>query len=121
MSWQEPKDYQKECLRLLGEYCQAVRAEVVKGAARPQRDAFEAVRETYYSPPGFDQTPYVCLRLPTGAGKTMLAAMAIGKIGANLLETDRPTCLWITPNTTIRDQTLRGLQSPHHPNRRALR
>lgn len=122
MTWQEPKDYQKECLRILSEYCQAVRAEIVRGIARPQRDAFEAATNgrTYYSPPGFDQTPYICLRLPTGAGKTLLAALAIGKVGGSLLGTDCPTCLWITPNTTIRDQTLRGLQTPHHSIRKAL-
>ncbi len=65
--------------------------------------------------------PYVCLRLPTGGGKTLLAAHASGTIGDTLLGTDRPACLWITPSTTIRDQTFRALQNPDHPYRDALR
>lgn len=44
----------------------------------------------------------------------------MGAIGRTLLETDNPACLWITPNTTIRDQTLRRLRSPTDPYRRAL-
>ena len=63
----------------------------------------------------FPSVPYVCLRLPTGGGKTLLAAVAIGEIGRALLGTDRPVCLWITPSTTIRDQTLRALQRETHP------
>ena len=59
--------------------------------------------------------PYVCLRLPTGGGKTLLAAEAIGEIGRALLGTDRPVCLWITPSTTIRDQTRAALQRPDAP------
>jgi type III restriction enzyme len=127
MSWLAPKDYQTECLDILSGYCHAVRAEMARRSSRPQREAFERITalggglaRDYYSPPGFEQTPYVCLRLPTGAGKTLLAAYAVGRIGASLQGTDRPTCLWITPSTTIRDQTLRGLQQPTHPNRRAL-
>ena len=62
----------------------------------------------------------MCLRLPTGGGKTLLAAHAIGTIGDKLLGTDRPACLWVTPSTTIRDQTLRRLARPTDPYREAL-
>lgn len=121
MTWMPLKDYQRETLRVLGEYCQAVRGHAARGALRPQREAFDALTgRAYYSPPGFDRTPYVCLRLPTGGGKTLLAAHAMGEIGRTLLETDNVVCLWITPSTTIRDQTLRGLKAPDHPYRKAL-
>ena len=89
--------------------------------ARPEREAFEGLTgRGYYPAPGFEGVPYVCLRLPTGGGKTLLAAHALGEIGRTLLGADRPACLWISPNTTIRDQTLRALRSRHHAYRLAL-
>lgn len=115
------KDYQRETMTRLSEYCDAVRLQSELGVTRSERDAFERVTgRSYFSSPGFDGVPYVCIRLPTGGGKTLLAAHAIGTIGRGLLGTDRPVCLWITPNTTIRDQTLRALRKPHHPYRQAL-
>ncbi len=87
----------------------------------PERLAYEEITERdYYTPPGFEGVPYICMRIPTGGGKTLMAAHAVGTIGDKLLGTDRPVCLWITPSTTIRDQTLRGLQKQHHPLRLAL-
>ena len=117
------KSYQRTTLQKLGDYCAAVRAEALAGARRPERDAFE--RETdgriYYSPPGFEGTPYICLRLPTGGGKTLLAAHSVATIAKKLLADDYPACLWITPGTTIRDQTLKGLTTRDHPYHLALR
>jgi type III restriction enzyme len=116
-----PKEYQRTTLDKLGEYCDAVRREILRGSRRPERDAFEQVAgRNYFSPPGFDGIPYVCLRLPTGGGKTLLAAHAVGTVGRHLLGTDRPVCLWITPTTTIRDQTRRKLQDKKDPHRLAL-
>ncbi len=113
------KDFQREALDRLGAYC--VQTHAARGAARPDREAFEAsTGRSYYSAPGFEGVPYVCLRLPTGGGKTILAAHAVGTVGRRLLATDWPACLWITPSTTIRDQTLRALRSPTHPYRHAL-
>jgi len=110
------KDYQKETIAKLGEYCAAVRT--ASSARRPERDAFESITDrNYFVPPGFDGVPYVCLRLPTGGGKTLLAAHAVGTVARQLLGSDSPACLWICPSTTIRDQTLRVLRdkpNDHH-------
>ncbi len=116
------KDYQTETLQVLTEYCREVRRRDALGEARAENEAFRALtgNRDYYTAPGFSGVPYVCLRLPTGGGKTLLAAESIGEIGRSLLGTDRPVCLWITPSTTIRDQTLRALLRPTHPYRLAL-
>lgn len=115
------KDYQRETLAKLAEYCDAVRMHAARDTARPERDAYEAMTgRQYFSTPGFEGVPYVCLRLPTGGGKTLLAAHAVGTIGRGLIGTDRPACLWITPSTTIRDQTRKALQTRHHPYQQAL-
>lgn len=115
------KDYQKETVAKLAEYCAAVRR--ASAARRPERDAFEQITgRNYFAPPGFDGVPYVCLRLPTGGGKTLLAAHAVGAVGRQLLGSDAPACLWICPSTTIRDQTLRVLrEKPYDHHYLALR
>ena len=111
------KEYQKETILRLGAYCMAAHARRDRGISRFEREAYEEVTDnrTYYAPPGFENVPYICLRLPPGGGKTLLAAHALGTISHKLLGKDKPACLWITPNTTIRNQTLRALQNPKHP------
>ncbi|MCD6024964.1 MAG: Type restriction enzyme res subunit [Fibrobacteria bacterium] len=66
------------------------------------------------------QTPYVCLRLPTGGGKTLLACHAAGVAMQDLLHTERSVVLWLVPNTTILKQTADALRDPRHPYRHAL-
>ncbi len=115
------KQYQTESLSILRNYAAAVREKSLLGVHRPEHDAFaEFTERDYLSTPGFGGVPYVCLRIPTGGGKTLLGAHAVGVIGRSLLATDRPAVLWITPSTTIRDQTLRGLKNPNHPYRAAI-
>lgn len=67
-----------------------------------------------------ENTPYVCLRLPTGGGKTLLAAYTISTAAQAFLEQDFPLVLWLVPTNTIRQQTLETLKNPRHPNREAL-
>ena len=76
---------------------------------------------TRYRPlAGMPEVPTVCLRLPTGGGKTMLAAMAVGVIAESYLERTFPMVLWLVPSDAIRQQTLKALREPDHPYRRAL-
>lgn len=64
--------------------------------------------------------PYVCLRVPTGGGKTLLACYAAGLAISELLHADHAVVLWLVPSNTILDQTVGALRDPHHPYRRAL-
>jgi type III restriction enzyme len=74
----------------------------------------------YYELTQLPGLPYVCLRIPTGGGKTILAAHSIGVAADSFLRSDAPTVLWLVPSQTIREQTLATLQDRSHPNRRAL-
>src|SRR5687768_13824756 len=69
---------------------------------------------------GLPETPYCCLRLPTGGGKTLLGAHAVGIARDAYLDRDFPIVLWLTPSTTIAEQTLGALKKPGHPYRAAL-
>ena len=61
---------------------------------------------------GLETVPYVCLRLPTGGGKTLLSAHTV-KIAADAyLEREFPVVLWLVPTNTIRAQTLETLKKP---------
>lgn len=63
--------------------------------------------------------PYVCLRLPTGGGKTTLAAKAIG-IAGDFARVPHPLTLWMVPSDTIKSQTLEALKNTRHPYRQRL-
>ena len=115
------KEYQADTLDRLEEYAAAFREAEEAGARRPERDAFE--RQTgrdYLGVPGFDRVPYVCARIPTGGGKTLVAGHAVGRVWRAVRGDCAPCVLWVTPGTTVRDQTLKGLRTPHHPLRLAV-
>ena len=64
--------------------------------------------------------PSVCLRVPTGGGKTLLAAHSISIAAQNYVNTDSPIVLWLVPTDMIRQQTLAALSNVQHPYRKAL-
>ena len=54
--------------------------------------------------------PYVCLRIPTGGGKTLVACHSIGIAANDLLHTDNPVVLWLVPSNAIKEQTINALK-----------
>lgn len=69
--------------------------------------------ELAYRPlPGAEQVPYVCLRVPTGGGKTRLAGQAIDRVRRSFLGAEHPLVLWLVPTDPIREQTLFTLRAP---------
>ncbi len=65
--------------------------------------------------------PYLCLRVPTGGGKTWLAAKAVALVNTHLLRSEHSLILWLVPSKPIREQTLRALKDRGHPYHQALR
>ena len=57
------------------------------------------------------QLPHVCLKIPTGGGKTLMGAVAIERI---LMRRGQPTglVLWIVPTNAIYSQTKAALWNP---------
>lgn len=74
----------------------------------------------YRSVPQLPDLPYVCLRIPTGGGKTVMAAHAVGIAARRWVQHDRVVCLWLVPSNAIREQTLARLRDPADPYRQAL-
>ena len=74
----------------------------------------------YQAPYVADGTPYVCLRVPTGGGKTIMGAHAVGIAAKEFLHVANPMVLWLVPSTTILEQTVAALKNQDHPYRAAL-
>ena len=109
------KSYQTETLRVLRRFLEKCAESVDADTA-----FYSLTRRPFVPPPNLPGLPYVCLRIPTGGGKTILTAHAIAVAADSYLRSDAPTVLWLVPSQTIREQTLSSLQDRTHPNRRAL-
>lgn len=59
--------------------------------------------------------PHVCFKVPTGGGKTLLAASALER-----LHRQRGLTLWIVPTKAIYEQTKNALWDKQHPYRKML-
>ena len=59
--------------------------------------------------------PYFCLRVPTGGGKTWLAAKSIALANRHFLRCAHSVMVWLVPSKTIREQTLTALRNKNHP------
>lgn len=108
------KGYQERSLDALEQY---FRVCIEHGAKK----AFVLETGRPYLPvPNLPELPYVCLRVPTGGGKTFMACHALGLAAKDYLQADRTVCLWLVPSNAIREQTLAALRNRQHAYRQAL-
>ena len=107
----ELKTYQQKTLDALEKFLTAAKSIGSASAFEQYRNAPSYPRA--YSPlPGLDDAPYICLRLPTGGGKTLLGACAIRVATEKFLGREYPLVLWLVPSDVIRHQTLKLLHDP---------
>lgn len=114
------KKYQNNALNALKTYLQRARITDPQTAFVQFTGKNTGTIPLYRHIQGLDKIPYVCLRLPTGGGKTILAAHSINIAAENYLEQEYPLVLWLVPSNTIRSQTYNALRDPRHPYRQAL-
>lgn len=65
-------------------------------------------------------TPRVCIKIPTGGGKTIVGAHAIKIVADTWCEKENPFVLWVVPSDSIRRQTSEALKNSRHPYRKVL-
>lgn len=119
----ELKAYQVRALDRLHDFLERARLvgpEQAYRAVTADDPAAGRYANTYTPLAGLPDTPYACLRLPTGGGKTILAAHAIEAAAGGPIERERPVVLWLAPTKTIAGQTLDALRRSDHPYRRAI-
>lgn len=114
------KKYQQNTLEALTKYLQrcAVYKDVKKAYSDCTKENFGT--EGLYNDAGFTDIPYVCLRLPTGGGKTFLAAHSVPIICKEYLSRDFSLVIWLVPSNAILEQTYNCLTDNNHPYRRIL-
>src|SRR3989338_11481870 len=78
--------------------------------------------ETYKSLPELVNTPYICIKIPTGGGKTVVASHSLSTILDNYLQdkNGKGLVMWYVPSDAIRAQTLKNLRDRNHPYREVL-
>ncbi|MEL1264428.1 DEAD/DEAH box helicase [Pseudoxanthomonas putridarboris] len=112
------KVYQQRALSSLAKFLEDAR---LSGPAPAFEKNVDPGLITQYKPmPGMEGTPYVCLRIPTGGGKTVMGAHIIQAAGDAYLERTYPLVMWMVPTTQIKTQTLQAFKDPRHPYRQEL-
>lgn len=115
------KDYQRRALAALKEYflaCQTFESADTAYYSMTKQTfgvgiPFREVKEL----PGL---PYVCLRIPTGGGKTIVASHSLGIAAKDLMHTETPVVLWLVPSNAIKEQTITALKDRNHHYRTAI-
>lgn len=64
--------------------------------------------------------PHVCAKVPTGGGKTFIAASSVRTIFDAIPQRRAKAVVWLVPSEAILTQTLRALNNPDHPYRQRL-
>lgn len=119
------KKYQSRTLDELKRYLDAVQvsnqpeAEFHKIDEPPYKYREQPYKHRWDNMPELEGVPYVCLRLPTGGGKTLMASYAAG-IASRYTGRDNAIVLWLVPSNVIERQTIEALKKHGHPYREAL-
>lgn len=87
--------------------------------ARQADEGHRKDRPAYVPLPEAPAVPYLCLRLPTGGGKTILAAETV-RLAARALRLDPVLALWMVPSGAILTQTVEALKDRRHAYRQRL-
>ena len=58
--------------------------------------------------------PYVCMKVPTGGGKTYIACSALARIFEHMAQNRPKFVIWLVPSDAILTQTYRALNDPNH-------
>lgn len=66
------------------------------------------------------EVPHVCLKVPTGGGKTFISACAMKPIFDSMPNSRTKAVVWLVPSDAILTQTFKALTNPDHPYRQRI-
>ena len=101
------KNYQKEALQSLDSF-------VNLAQSKSNAEAFRAVTSEQYLEIDDSPSPYVCMRVPTGGGKTLIAAKSLRILVNEYLNKPYHLVFWLAPSDKIVTQTLEALKDKRH-------
>ena len=64
--------------------------------------------------------PYVCMKVPTGGGKTYIACSALARVFEHMAQNRPKFVIWLVPSDAILTQTYKALNDPSHEYRRKI-
>src|SRR3989338_1390712 len=117
------KSYQQRTLKELKDFL--INAYTLKGERGIRLAYLDQVgdEERHYKPiPELEQSPYICVKIPTAGGKTLVASHALQVILENYLQdkNGKGLVMWFVPSEAIRSQTLKNLRDRNHPYREVI-
>ena len=120
----ELNSYQKQVMRDLSEYLNCVNRSTNLFSAWQEYWFAKDVAVGLGGVPSYNNSiakvPHVCMKVPTGGGKTFLACASIRRI-FDALPTGKPqVVVWLVPSDSILSQTVRNLSDVNHPYRQRL-
>jgi len=122
----ELKAYQERVMDEVGAYLAALALARATVPDYASQEAWRAVKGGMLPAPRRTGTgadlPTVCLKVPTGGGKTLLATQVLGQTYKALLPARNGVglALWIVPSDQIYKDTLKALKDRGHPYRQGL-
>lgn len=111
----ELKKYQQNSIDKLNEYL----GELKKFGPK---HAFISATDKAYNQDYFGEIPFICIKIPTGGGKTFVATYAVTNIMDSTLtdKLGKGIILWFVPSEAIKSQTLRKLNDRNDAHRKVL-
>ena len=117
-----PNSYQQAVLKDLSDFMDCVNTcpDLFKAwkAYWTAKDIAVGLGEGKKSVPGYRNTivgvPHVCMKVPTGGGKTFMACTALRRIFDGLPSARPKVVVWLVPSDSIWKQTVRNLSNPEH-------
>ncbi len=122
----ELKDYQQAHLHALDRFLTCVEQynDIAKGFSAfwqnnnpPIQPAVGTVIAPYKN--NVQGAPHVCMKVPTGGGKTFIAAAAL-RVAIDHIQPPYRVVVWLVPSNAILEQTLRNLRNKQHPYRQRI-
>lgn len=114
------KDYQKNAIGDLENFLELV--DQINSLSEAYKKFWE-MRDVPAKPPytsTIASVPQVCFKVPTGGGKTFMAAASLQSIFMALPAMKTKIVVWLVPSDTILSQTYKNLNNPDHPYRQRL-
>ena len=109
------KKYQRAAIATLREYL----AELEKFGSK---HAYISIAGSGYNSEFFGEVPFVCVKIPTGGGKTLVGCEALGEIMGSVLKSkmERGIVMWFVPSEAIKSQTLKKFKDRNDWHRQVL-
>ncbi len=120
----ELNSYQLQVIADLNKYLECVEAE------NDLKISWQNYWQAKNKPVGFGSTPayknkiprvpHICMKVPTGGGKTFLACASLEPIYKKLLHANAKVVVWLVPSEAILTQTIAALSNTDHPYRKKI-